>query len=59
MASRILAMTRKEGEHDLFARIPADLWEKLRAEAREENRSATAQLIVILRQRYDRKTKKS
>ncbi len=52
-------MSRKEGEHDLYARIPKELWEKLRAEAKTQQRSAAAQLTVILRQRYEKKTKKS
>ncbi len=45
-------MSRKEGIHDLFARIPKELWEALCAESKQEERSATAQLIHILRQRY-------
>ncbi len=52
-------MTRKENEHDLFARVPKELWEALRSEAKAQQRSATAQLIVILRQRYEKRKKKS
>ena len=48
-------MSRKEGMHDLFARVPESLWEALRDEARRENRSATAQLIKMLRDRYEKK----
>lgn len=48
-------MSRKDGYHDLFARIPETLWEALRDEASRENRSATAQLIRLLRERYEKK----
>jgi len=46
------AMPRNPEEHDLFARIPTYLWDKLSEEAEREDRSATAQLIRILRERY-------
>lgn len=48
----MLAMSRKEGFHDLFARVPEELWHALVNEAEQEVRSANAQLIVILRERY-------
>ena len=46
--------TPRDGYHDLFAQVPEDLWQALRAEAEAEERSATAQLIYILRGRYGR-----
>lgn len=48
----MLSMSRKEGLHDLFARIPKELWAALKQEAKSQARSATAQLVVILRERY-------
>lgn len=42
----------KEGFHDLFAQIPEPLWQALSAEADQEQRSITGQLIYLLRQRY-------
>lgn len=46
----------QENLHVLFARIPEDLWESLREEAKQQNRSATAQLVQILSERYRVKT---
>lgn len=54
----MLAMSRKEGLHDLFARIPKELWAALQKEAQSQARSATAQLIVILRERYAKQQRK-
>ncbi len=45
-------MSRKSEYHDLFARIPEWIWQALRDEAERENRSATAQLVHLLSQRY-------
>lgn len=43
---------KREGYHDLFAQIPDECWQALCAEADAENRSATAQLIRLLKERY-------
>lgn len=52
-AGIILAMSsRKEGYHDAYLRMPVEVWEALREEAEREERSATAQLVHILRERY-------
>jgi hypothetical protein len=42
----------KEGHHDCFFQIPDELWEALNKEADENLRSATNQVIWILRERY-------
>lgn len=42
----------REGFHDLVTQIPEELWRALCGEAGTESRSATGQLIHILRQRY-------
>ncbi len=42
----------KEGYHDMFAQIPEPLWQALCADASANERSATGQLVWILKQRY-------
>lgn len=42
----------KEGVHNMFAQIPVELWHALNADAEQHQRSATGQLIWILRQQY-------
>ena len=42
----------KKGFHDLFAQIPEPLWAALSTEADKEQRSITAQLVHLLRERY-------
>jgi hypothetical protein len=42
----------REGYHDLFAQIPEELWEALNRDADHNERTATGQLIWILRQQY-------
>jgi hypothetical protein len=45
-------MGRKKDHHDMLARLPEAVWAALADEARREDRSATAQLVYILRTRY-------
>jgi hypothetical protein len=42
----------RKGYHDLFAQIPDGLWDALNADADANQRTATGQLIWILRQQY-------
>jgi hypothetical protein len=43
---------KREGYHDLFAQIPVELWQALNHDAERNERTATKQLIWILRERY-------
>lgn len=45
-------MAKKPGHHDLFATVPVELWRALCADAEANQRSATGQLIWILREKY-------
>jgi hypothetical protein len=36
--------------HDLFARIPKELWERLQARAKENQRSVTKEVVWMLMQ---------
>lgn len=45
-------MSRKENFHDLFARVPEVIWQALKKEAAQQQRTATGQLIFILAERY-------
>ncbi len=45
-------MARKTADHEFLFRVPQDLWAALKHEAERENRSANAQLVTILQQRY-------
>jgi hypothetical protein len=42
----------REGYHDLFAQIPDELWTALNEDAERNERTATKQLIWILKERY-------
>jgi hypothetical protein len=42
----------REGYHDVFAQIPEPLWQALSEDAERNERSATGQLIWLLRQQY-------
>jgi hypothetical protein len=42
----------REGYHDMFAQIPKTLWHALNDDAEKNDRTATRQLIWILKERY-------
>jgi hypothetical protein len=50
-------MAKQPAGHEFLFRVPRDLWAALKAEADRENRSANAQLVTILQQRYPRPPK--
>jgi hypothetical protein len=43
---------KRDGSHTFLYRIRWHLWQRLRAEAERQKRSATAQLDFILEERY-------
>jgi hypothetical protein len=43
---------KREGFHNWLVQLPKSLWEALNREAEREERTATAQLAFILKQRY-------